>query len=139
MVVRNHDLTQVMAFERADAPGNWQLPQGGLKADERPIEGAWRELLEETGLSDEQVAIRAEFPEWLAYEWPDEVKQLKAGPANRIGQVQRWFLFDVASAEVVPTPDGVEFSDWKWVTPAWLTAHTLEWRRGPYERVLGTL
>ena len=59
--------------------------------------------------------------------------------SNRIGQVQRWFLFDVVSAGVVPTPDGVEFTNWKWVTPAWLIAHTVEWRRGPYERVLSTL
>lgn len=139
MVVRSHDQMQVMAFERADAPGNWQLPQGGLKAEEQPIDGAWRELLEETGLDEEHIVVRAEFPEWLAYEWPDEVKLAKSGSANRIGQVQRWFLFDVVSAEVQPTPDGVEFTAWTWVTPAWLIAHTVEWRRGPYERVLGTL
>ena len=139
IVVRSPDLTQVMAFERADAPGNWQLPQGGLRVGESPIEGAWRELLEETGLGEEHVVARAEFPEWLAYEWPDDLKSLKGGSANRIGQVQRWFLFDAVSADVVPAPDGSEFIDWKWVTPQWLISHVMEWRRPPYERVLGTL
>lgn len=139
IVVRSPDLTQVMAFERADAPGNWQLPQGGLKAGEQPIEGAWRELLEETGLGAEHVIVRVEFPEWLAYEWPDDLKTIKAGNANRIGQVQRWFLFDAVSPDVVPTPDGSEFINWKWVTPAWLIGHVMDWRRSPYERVLGTL
>ena len=48
-VVRRDD-GLVMAFERADLPGQWQLPQGGLEAGESPVEAAWRELAEETGL-----------------------------------------------------------------------------------------
>ena len=139
IVVRSPDLTHVLAFERADAAGSWQLPQGGLKAGEAPIEGAWRELLEETGLGEVDVVARAEFPEWLAYEWPDELKGLKGGLAHRIGQVQRWFLFDALSPDIVPTPDGGEFVAWQWVEPQWLVNHVVEWRRGPYERVLGTL
>ena len=89
IVVRNPDLTRVMAFERADAPGSWQLPQGGLKVGEQPIGGAWRELTEETGLDERHVIARAEFPEWLAYEWPAALKEIKGGTSNRIGQVQR--------------------------------------------------
>ena len=139
IVVRSPDLTHVLAFERADAAGSCQLPQGGLKAGEAPIEGAWRELLEETGLGEVDVVARAEFPEWLAYEWPDELKGLKGGLAHRIGQVQRWFLFDALSPDIVPTPDGSEFVAWQWVEPQWLVNHVVEWRRGPYERVLGTL
>ena len=139
IVVRSPDLTHVLAFERADAAGSWQLPQGGLKAGEAPIEGAWRELLEETGLGEVDVVARAEFPEWLAYEWPDELKGLKGDLAHRIGQVQRWFLFDALSPDIVPTPDGGEFVAWQWVEPQWLVNHVVEWRRGPYERVLGTL
>lgn len=139
IVVRSPDLTHVLVFERADAAGSWQLPQGGLKAGEAPIEGAWRELLEETGLGEVDVVARAEFPEWLAYEWPDELKGLKGGLAHRIGQVQRWFLFDALSPDIVPTPDGSEFVAWQWVEPQWLVNHVVEWRRGPYERVLGTL
>mgnify|MGYP003443239670 CR=1 FL=1 len=37
IVVRSPDLTHVLAFERADAAGSWQLPQGGLKAGERAV------------------------------------------------------------------------------------------------------
>jgi putative (di)nucleoside polyphosphate hydrolase len=139
VVVRSPDLRRVMAFERADAPGSWQLPQGGLKVGEQPIEGAWRELGEETGLDERHVIARAEYPEWLAYEWPDDLKELKGGAANRIGQVQRWFLFDALADDITPTPDGSEFVAWQWVSPQWLIEHVLEWRRQPYERVLGTL
>ena len=111
IVVRSPDLTHVLAFERADAAGSWQLPQGGLKAGEAPIEGAWRELLEETGLGEVDVVARAEFPEWLAYEWPDELKGLKGGLAHRMGQVQRWFLFDALSPDSCRRPTAA--SSWR--------------------------
>ena len=61
------------------------------------------------------------------------------GVNNRIGQVQKWFLFDVVDAAIEPTPDGHEFRAWQWVEPAWLIAHVPEWRRAAYERVLSTL
>ena len=35
---------RVMAFERSDVPGAWQLPQGGIDGGETPVEAAWREL-----------------------------------------------------------------------------------------------
>ena len=36
----------VMAFERIDIAGAWQLPQGGIDGLERPVDAAWRELRE---------------------------------------------------------------------------------------------
>jgi putative (di)nucleoside polyphosphate hydrolase len=85
------------------------------------------------------VIARAEFPEWIAYEWPDEVKATKGLDGRRLGQVQRWFLFDALTADIEPTPDGSEFVGWRWVDPQWLIGHVLEWRRGAYQRVLGSL
>jgi putative (di)nucleoside polyphosphate hydrolase len=146
IVVRHADRRQVMAFERSDAPGSWQLPQGGLIDDEEPVEGAWRELLEETGLDDRHVVARAEFPEWVAYEWPKDYtgkprapKPGDAARGRRRGQVQKWFLFDVVSEDIEPAPDGTEFVAWKWVDPAWLVEHVIDWRRDAYRRVLTTL
>jgi putative (di)nucleoside polyphosphate hydrolase len=137
IVVRHPDLHRILLFERVDAAGSWQLPQGGMNVGEAPIEAAWRELLEETGLGAGHVVARAEYPEWVAYEWPDEVKADHGG--KRIGQVQRWFMFDVLDADVQPAPDGSEFTAWQWVDPSWAIAHVPEWRRGAYSRVLGTL
>lgn len=139
IVVRHPDLHQVLVFARTDAPDSWQLPQGGLDVGETPIEGAWRELFEETGLGEEHVIARAEYPQWVAYEWPDEVKATHGRDGQRLGQVQRWFLFDALRADIEPTPDGSEFVAWKWVTPAWLIDHVLEWRRSAYRTVLGSL
>ena len=60
----------VLAFERADYPGSWQLPQGGIDESETAHEAALRELEEETGIQPTDIADLMECPEWLAYELP---------------------------------------------------------------------
>ena len=103
---------RVLAFERSDRRGQWQLPQGGIDAGESPVEGVWRELREETGLTADEVHLVDEYPEWTAYEWPEGVKQR----GQRLGQAQRWFFFQINDDRTAPTADGVEFVDWKWRT-----------------------
>jgi putative (di)nucleoside polyphosphate hydrolase len=139
IVVRHPNLSDILAFERADVPGSWQLPQGGLEQGEEPITAAWRELKEETGLGEADVILGVEYPEWIAYEWPAEVRRERARDSRRRGQVQKWFLFDALHAGVTPTPDGSEFVAWRWVEPSWMVAHVVDWRRSAYERGLGTL
>lgn len=123
----------VCAFERADAPGSWQLPQGGIEQGEGPAEAAWRELREETGLTASAVELVAEHPEWTVYEWPAGVSRGRKG----IGQVQRWFTFRLVDDAFEPTPDGSEFVAWRWVERQWLIDHVIEFRRVVYQRVLG--
>lgn len=138
-IVRHPDLQRVLAFERADAPGSWQLPQGGLSEGELPVEAVWRELMEETGLGRDHVELLAEFPDWVVYELPDSIRAVKSGRRDRLGQAQRWFLFQAADEALEPTPDGREFLAWQWVDPEWLMGHVPDWRRDAYQRVLGTL
>jgi putative (di)nucleoside polyphosphate hydrolase len=132
IVVRHHADDRVLAFERNDVPGAWQLPQGGIENGEEPIDAARRELVEETGLGPDDVELIGEHPEWIVYELPAE---LRAGKNSR-GQAQRWFMFRACSADVVPTPDGREFVAWDWVDPDWLVDHVVEFRRPGYRRVL---
>jgi len=123
---------QLLAFERSDVPHAWQLPQGGIDVGEAPVDAAWRELEEETGLGRDDVELVGEHPDWLVYEFPPEVR----GSGKRLGQAQRWFTFRVRHDGVVPTPDGVEFVAWRWVDPQWLVEHVVAFRRRAYQTVL---
>lgn len=82
-------LGRVLAVERADIPGSWQLPQGGIDAGETPVQAAYRELQEETGLTPGEVELLGEVPGWLVYELPPEFRRKKTG----WGQAQKWFCF----------------------------------------------
>lgn len=134
IVVRHPDGRQVLAVERASPRGAWQLPQGGLAEGEEPVEAAWRELAEETGLGPDDVELRSEVPGWLAYELPAAQRRRP----NQRGQVQRWFVFDARRADLVPRLDGREVVAWRWVEPDWLIEHVPEFRRAVYAQVLGT-
>jgi len=124
---------RIMAFERSDLPGQWQLPQGGIDVGEEPRAAAWRELGEETGLGPEEVELVAEHSRWTTYEWPFRVRNR----GKRLGQVHRWFTFRVLDDAVEPTPDGFEFRSWRWVTAEWLIDNVADFRRDSYTEVLG--
>jgi putative (di)nucleoside polyphosphate hydrolase len=132
VVVRRGD-GWVLAFERADQPGQWQLPQGGIEDGELPLDAAWRELGEETGLGPAEVELTGEHPEWVVYEWPPEV----VAGGRRLGQAQRWFFFRLRDESVEPAPDGREFTAWRWAEPPWLIDQVVGFRRPAYEAVLG--
>ena len=132
VAVRDDD-GRVLAFERVDAPGQWQLPQGGIHRAEQPVDAAWRELAEETGLGPDEVELVGEHPGWVLAEWPADV----VGDGDRLGQIHRWFFFRVRDGSVEPTPDGREFGDWRWVEPSWLLDQVVPFRRPGYSAVLG--
>lgn len=138
VIVVRHPDGRVLAFERVDSPGSWQLPQGGLEVGEEPIDAAWRELGEETALGAAHVTAVAEHPDWVAYEWPAAARIRRGKDGVRRGQVQRWFLFEARSPEIEPVPDGREFSAWRWIAPADLIGEVIAWRRPAYDRVLST-
>lgn len=82
------DEGQVLALERSDVPGAWQLPQGGLDEGEDPEDGVLREMEEAIGLGPDLLRILDEHPRWLAYELPPEHRSARHGR----GQVQKWYL-----------------------------------------------
>jgi putative (di)nucleoside polyphosphate hydrolase len=124
----------ILAFERGDAPGSWQLPQGGIEQGEEALDAVWREVKEETGLGPADLALVGEHAEWVAYEWPPEVRAGRRG----IGQVQRWFTFRALDDAVAPHPDGSEFTAWRWVERRWLIDHIVPFRTAAYRKVLDT-
>jgi putative (di)nucleoside polyphosphate hydrolase len=85
----------ILAFERFEYPGSWQLPQGGIDEGEEPVDAARRELLEETGLEWGQVDLLGEYPRWLAY----ELDRDKRRPDTGRGPVQKWFAVRLADEQ----------------------------------------
>jgi putative (di)nucleoside polyphosphate hydrolase len=99
-------------------PGlEWQMPQGGIDADENPRDAAMRELWEETG------AVSVEYlgeTDWLNYEFP----AFDGSPSHRLagfrGQRQKWFAlrFTGNDDEIDPLTSRngqpAEFDQWRW-------------------------
>ncbi len=84
-----NDRGHVLAIERADIAGAWQLPQGGLDEDEDPLDAAYREIAEETGIEKTDLEFVKACAEPLVYELPVTARSRKTGR----GQVLYWFLF----------------------------------------------
>jgi putative (di)nucleoside polyphosphate hydrolase len=123
---------RVLALERADQPGAWQFPQGGLEAGEEPKDAALRELREESGLSPGDVQLVDELDEWLVYELPPANRSSKTGR----GQAQRWFRFAArADGGQLQTRPGTEARRLRWMPFAELLDGVVEFRRQTYRRV----
>jgi putative (di)nucleoside polyphosphate hydrolase len=96
------------------APGGWQLPQGGIDADEDPAVAVLRELEEEIGTA--KAEILGEHPDWLTYDLPPELLGKALGGKFR-GQRQRWFALRFTGVDsdirldLDPHP---EFDAWRW-------------------------
>jgi putative (di)nucleoside polyphosphate hydrolase len=109
-VLLNRD-GRVLALERSDVAGAWQMPQGGLEASEEPFGAACREVEEETGIRPSDMQLIDTYPEPLVYELPSAMRSRKTGR----GQVQYWFLFGFTGLEEnIDLKIGGEFRKWKW-------------------------
>lgn len=121
--------------------GAWQMPQGGLDPGEDPLDGARRELFEETGISS--VTLIAPLEGSFAYDLPDDLLG-KALKGRYRGQRQRWFAFRFEGAEAeidVGAPGGhkPEFSTWRWARLRELPDLVVPFKRGVYLELVAAL
>lgn len=99
-------------------PGlEWQMPQGGIDANEDPRDAVMRELWEETGVTSADYLGETD---WLSYEFPPFTGPSSHRLAKFLGQRQKWFAlrFSGSDAEIDPmTPRNgqpAEFDQWRW-------------------------
>jgi len=133
-IVLVNDQGKVLALERSDIKGAWQMPQGGLDEGEEPVTAAVRELWEETAISLKQIQLLQECEDWLVYELPKEMRTAKIGR----GQAQKWFLFRFTGTDEhidLKKAQDQEFSQWKWTELTQLAQDTITFRQPIYQRL----
>jgi putative (di)nucleoside polyphosphate hydrolase len=120
-------------------PGlEWQMPQGGIDANENPREAVMRELWEETGVKGADYLGETG---WLTYEFPP----YEGDPSHRLakfrGQRQKWFAlrFTGSDGEIDPvTPRNgqpAEFDQWRWERLERVADLVVPFRREVYRTV----
>ncbi len=115
----------------------WQMPQGGMDPGEEPIDTAFRELEEETGIAAHLVEQVAAHPKRLRYDLPEELaRRLWKGKWK--GQDQDWFLmrFTGTDADVNIATKHPEFNAWKWVDPTHLPDLIVPFKRDMYRAIV---
>lgn len=123
---------------RANHPGAWQFPQGGINAGETEQQAMYRELAEELGLSAEDVQILGRTQEWLFYELPTPYQRAGHQPLC-IGQKQKWFLLRLCSSDSriqLECSEPPEFDRWCWVDFWYPLSAVIEFKREVYREVL---
>jgi len=122
----------ILALERADIPGAWQMPQGGLKAAEAPVDAVFREVAEETGIGPHALQLIDTYPEPLVYDLPAGARNTKTGR----GQVQYWFLIRFEGQDgSIDVKAGGEFRAWQWIPFQSLLTSVAEFRKPLYQRI----
>ena len=133
-----NDARKVWVGQRLDnSLEAWQMPQGGLDQGEAPLDGALRELEEETGIARHFVELVAQAEEELTYDLPEDLIG-KVWKEPWRGQRQTWFLmrFMGEDGDVDIETDEPEFRAWKWAEPAELPAMIVPFKQQLYQDLL---
>jgi putative (di)nucleoside polyphosphate hydrolase len=121
----------VLAIQRADIAGAWQLPQGGLDTSEEPLRAAYREIAEETGIEEADLELVKACSELLVYELPADARTEKTGR----GQVLYWFLFNFRGTRTTGGPRRRESRGWKWMPFPQVISGVTSFRKPMYQRL----
>ena len=132
-----NDRDEVFVGQRLDSTLEaWQMPQGGIDDGEAPLEAAFRELEEETGIRRLAKPI-AETDGWLCYDLPDDLIG-KIWGGRYCGQRQKWFAmrFLGSDADVNLQTAHPEFRAWRWAPASQLPDLIVPFKRELYGDVL---
>lgn len=116
----------------------WQFPQGGMQERESSTDALYRELYEETGLKQQDVAILGQTEGWLYYDLPEALRRQNQFPLC-IGQKQKWFLLRLLGNQRNIRFDHVlmpEFDDWRWVDYWYPLRAVIPFKRDVYSQAL---
>ncbi len=126
---------KVFVAKRIDNPKNfWQMPQGGVDEGEDLLTAAYRELKEETSISN--VKLIKEIDSTLTYELPDNLLGI-IWKGKFKGQEQQWYImrFNGEEKEINIKTKHPEFLEWKWVDIDEITKLVVTFKLHVYEKI----
>ena len=115
----------------------WQMPQGGIDGSEEALHAAYRELSEETSITENDVELLAVSRGWFSYDLPKELVSKLWNGLYR-GQKQKWFLmrFIGNDDDINLNTEIPEFSCWRWSTRQQLIESIVPFKKDLYRAVL---
>lgn len=115
----------------------WQMPQGGIDLGEEALHAAYRELSEETSITEKDVELLAVSRGWFSYDLPKELVSKLWNGLYR-GQKQKWFLmrFIGSDDDINLNTEIPEFSCWRWSTRQQLIESIVPFKKELYRAVL---
>ncbi len=121
-----NDRGLILVGQRADIPGSWQLPQGGIDQNENAEKAILREVEEETGIRPQALRIIKKTSE-ICYNFPAHIEK-KMGFK---GQCQIFFLLELIDSDCVPESSD-EFSSFEWITKEETLNRIVEFKKNSY-------
>ena len=126
---------KVFVARRIDNPKNfWQMPQGGVDKGESLLEAAYRELEEETNITN--VKLIKEIEGTLTYELPAHLLG-KIWKGKYKGQKQKWLLmrFLGFDSDINIKTKNPEFIEWKWINLEQITNVVVDFKLHVYKNL----
>ncbi len=134
-IVLLNEKNKIFVAKRIDNPKNfWQMPQGGVDGGENFLSAAYRELEEETSISD--VQLIKELDGFTTYLLPDHLLGI-IWKGKYKGQKQKWFLMRYLGKDddINIQTKKPEFIEWKWVDLKLITELVVNFKLHVYQDV----